>query len=103
MRQRRGIHWQIHCFGCTGGRRGWGSNGQRIAHCRLGSVAHFGWGRAARGYSPAREVHLQEFPMGRESELTILRLQTVDMDRSVRGLCGHEFIEGIPSHALHIV
>lgn len=57
--------------------------------------------RAARGDSASGQIHLGHFVQ--EGELAILRLEGIDVDRSVGGLRSHILIQRIPRHALDIV
>jgi hypothetical protein len=59
--------------------------------------------RAVRGDPSSWEIHLVEFAVSRQRAGTIFELQSIDVNRTVRGLRCNELVEGIPRHSLDIV
>lgn len=61
------------------------------------------WSWAVRRYSPCRHVHFGDFVMLSQRELSVLGLERVDMNRSIRRLGRDVFVQRIPCYALHVV
>ena len=65
--------------------------------------------RTAGGYSSRGEVgfnvagKLRSFVVRTQCVLSVFRLEGVDVDRSIRGLCRDVLVERVPGHALYIM
>jgi hypothetical protein len=59
--------------------------------------------RAIRGDASTGQVHPVKFTMSGKGTCSIFLFQCVDMDRTIRRLCGHKLVEGVPGHSLNVM
>ena len=100
MRHRWRVHWQRRRLWRPWSRRSWRCHGNGRAG-GLGPSRFWSW--ATGRDSSSRQIHLQELAVRGQRELPIFGLQAVDMNRSIRRLRGHKFIERIPSNTLNVM
>ncbi len=60
-------------------------------------------GGTVGGDSPRGQIQSRDVAVWGQGELTVLRLESIDMNGSIRRLRCHVFIQRIPRHSLHVV